>query len=456
MDAILILAGLGILALLAEIVNFKKLIIPLVLLGIVGAIVSVVVEFDFNYNLQNMMHFDRYAMSFILLMLIVTLLWILINFNFFSDFTNETDHLSLILFSVVGGLCLASYTNFVMFFLGIEILSIPMYVLAGSNKRNLESNEAALKYFLMGSFATGVMLFGIVLIYGTTGTFDLYTMRMKVSSEGFVATPMFTVGIVMLMAAMAFKTASAPFHFWAPDVYSGSPTSVTAFMASFVKVAAFAALMRLFYTALPSVPGAYPNLLLLLIIASLFIGNIIAAYQTNTKRMLAYSSISHAGFLMMAILCFSNTQSIHALFFYAAAYAITSLAAFMVLKIVGENGGGEDIASFQGLVKRNPLLAGTMTVAMLSMAGIPPVSGFFAKYYMLSLAISNGYTWVAVIGILASLVGVYYYFKVIIAMFSKQGEAEAISTSVLQKVILVVLNIAVIGMGLISAIYSII
>ena len=458
MTEIIILTGLGILTLLAEIFSFKKILMPIVIMGLIAAIITAAWEFNFNTGLMRMLQFDRFAMSFILLLTVIALLWVIINYSYFTDDTNEADHLALVLFAIVGGYCMVSYTNFVMLFLGIEILSIPLYVLAGSNKKSSFSNEAALKYFLMGSFATGVLLFGITLIYGTVGSFDVYDIGLITGGADFKNTPMFAVGIVMLLGAMAFKVSAAPFHFWAPDVYTGSPTPVTSFMSTFVKTSAIAAFMRLFYTALPTVPETFRNLLFVLILASLIIGNIIAVFQVNTKRLLAYSSISHIGFMLIAVLCFSDPASIKALYFYTAAYSITTLTAFMVLKIVSEQGSAnEEISVFSGLVKKNPLLAGTMTVAMLSMAGIPPLSGFFAKYYILFIALNHGYFWLVIVAILASAVGVYYYFKIIILIFTGTPSSPSkITISLFQKIMLLFLTLAVIGMGLNGFVFNLI
>jgi NADH-quinone oxidoreductase subunit N len=466
MIEIFILSGLGILTLLAEIFNFKKLLVPIVIIGLVATLGIAVCEFlgytnvnsNFDANVTTMLQFDRFANGYIILLTFIALLWVIINYSFFTDENNEVDHLALILFSIVGGYCMVSYTNFVMLFLGIEILAIPMYVLAGSNKKSLRSNEAALKYFLMGSFATGILLFGITLIYGSVGSFYVYDVRIKTTAMDFAITPMFTVGIVMLVGAMSFKSSLAPFHFWAPDVYTGAPTPVTSFMSTFVKTSAVGAFMRLFYTALPIVPEAYKNLFFVLILASLFVGNIIAVFQVNTKRLLAYSSISHVGFMLIAVLCFTEHTSVNALFFYLAAYSITTLAAFMVLKIVGEqSGGNEDITVFNGLVKRNPILAGTLTIAMLSMAGIPPLSGFFAKYYILYIALNHGYFWLVIVAILASLVGVYYYFKIIIAMFAgTPASASPVVITLFQKIILIALTLLIISLGLNGFVFNMI
>ncbi len=458
MTEIIIIAALGVLTLLAEIFNFKKVLIPIVILGLIATLICTALEFDFNQDFMRMLQFDRFAMCFILLLTFIALLWFISNLSYFTDDTNEADHLALILFAMVGGFCMVSYTNFVMLFLGIEILSIPMYVLAGSNKKSAYSNEAALKYFLMGSFATGILLYGVTLIYGSLGSFDVYDMRLITTGAEFKVTPMFTVGIVMLIGAMAFKVSSAPFHFWSPDVYTGAPTPVTSFMSTFVKTSAIAAFMRLFYTAFPTVTEEYKNLFFVLIFASLFVGNIIAVFQVNTKRLLAYSSISHIGFMLIAVLCFSEPTSVKALYFYTAAYSITTLAAFMVLKIVAEHSGSnEDLLIFNGLLKRNPLLAGTMTITMLSMAGIPPLSGFFAKYNILYLALNHGYFWLVIIAILATLIGVYYYFRIIIAIFTGVSTSEAtIPLSFFLKMVLIVLTLLIVGLGLNGYVFNLI
>lgn len=457
MNEIIIVAGLGILTLLAEIFNFKKLLMPVIIAGLGVTLLISILELQgsisnsaMDANVLSMLDFDRFAKCFVILLTVIALFWVIINYNYFLDESSKADHLALILFAMVGGYCMVSYSNFVMLFLGIEILSIPMYVLAGSKKNSLRSNEAALKYFLMGSFATGVFLFGVTLIYGTMGSFYVYDVRAKTTATEFALTPMFTVGVVMLISALSFKVSSAPFHFWAPDVYSGAPTSVTSFMATFVKTSAIAAFIRLFYTALPFVPDNFSRIFVVLIVSSLFIGNIIAVFQTNAKRLMAYSSISHVGFMLIAILLFTQATGVKALYFYAAAYSITTLAAFMVIKIVAEQSEGNDnISAFNGLVKRNPLLAGTLTIAMLSMAGIPPLSGFFAKYNMLFIALSQGYFWLVILAILASLVGVYYYFKIVIAIFTGVSvSTTSIQISFAQKIILIILTLLIIGMGL--------
>ena len=296
MKSLLLLSGLGVLSLLAEIFNFKKWLFPAVIVGLVATI-GVAVK-DWNTTIHyysDMMVFDNFAICFTVLICCIALLWFFMSQSYFTEETNVTDHFALVLFSLVGAVCMLSYNNMAMLFLGIEILSLSLYVMAGSKKNSLLSNEAALKYFLMGSFATGFLLFGIALIYGATGSFHLSKIAaFVVESKGQIPT-FFYGGVLMMLIGLSFKVSAAPFHFWAPDVYEGSPTVVTAFMATIVKTAAFAAFFRLFSTCFIGVSGIWTDVVAIMCVLTLLIGNITAVYQQNTKRMLAFSSVAHAG-----------------------------------------------------------------------------------------------------------------------------------------------------------------
>jgi NADH-quinone oxidoreductase subunit N len=276
----------------------------------------------------------------------------------------------------------------------------------------------------MGSFASGFLLFGIALVYGATGTFDLLQMRAQISTLGVSGLPpYFYVGVILILIAMGFKVSVAPFHFWAPDVYDGSPTVITAFMSTVVKTAAFAAFMRLFLVGFSGVNTTWSSLMAIMIALSLVIANFTAATQNSVKRMLAYSSISHAAFMLMGILAINNQMSVQAILYYTLAYSIGSISAFTVLNAVSKNGDVR-FEAFHGLGKRNPLLAVCMVVSVLSLAGIPLTSGFFAKYYVFTSLISSNYKWLLILAVLTSAVGVYYYFKVIIAMYFKNTNNE--------------------------------
>jgi NADH-quinone oxidoreductase subunit N len=458
MKPVLILSGLGLLALFAEMFRFRRALYPLLLIGVAGAVASAVSYIGFDDGemgeyIKTMISFDAFAIVASTIMLVTLLLWFVLARDFFSDENNVADHSALVLFAVVGAILLTCYKNMTMLFLGIEILSIPLYVLAGSKKTSLSSNESAFKYFLMGSFASGFLLFGITLIYGATGSFDLGEIGAAVSSKA-VLPGYFFAGIVMLLVGLLFKVSIAPFHFWAPDVYDGAPTPVTALMSTVVKTAAFAAIVRLYVSPVFSgVADFWLPILGVCTALTLVIGNVTAVVQTSVKRMLAYSSVAHAGFLLMAVasgsvMAIVNPFAVKGVLFYAAAYSAASIAAFTVLLIVGGKSGDVSIDRFNGLGKKNPLVAVVMTIALLSLAGIPPTSGFFGKYYILTAAFQGGHAWLAIIGILGSLVGVYYYFRVIIAMFFREANEETVTATSEHQGLLFVTAVIIIVLGL--------
>jgi NADH-quinone oxidoreductase subunit N len=454
MKGLLIISGLGILAMLAEIFKFKKVLYPLVLIGILAAYALGFTEWNSNYNIEmfsNMIRFDNVALAFSGVILATAFFWfILANDYFEKDYV--TDHFALVLFALVGALMLTAFSNMTTLFLGIEILSIPMYVLAASRKRDLASNEAGFKYLIMGSFASGFLLFGIALIYGATGSFDLMAIRAYISHNGADLPAFFYAGVLLVLVAMLFKVSAAPFHFWAPDVYEGSPTVITALMSTIVKTAAFAAFMRLFLVTFGGVNETWGIVLAVVIALSLVVSNITAATQQSVKRMLAYSSISHAAFMLMAILANNRGMaSVSAILYYSLAYSIGSIAAFTVVYHVSkQESGSSNIEAFNGLAKRHPLMAVCMTVAMLSLAGIPVTSGFFAKYFVFSLLIGTSYNWLIILAILTSAVGVYYYFKVIIAMYFKApAKEDGITIDSSHVVLLLLTTLFTIALGLV-------
>jgi NADH-quinone oxidoreductase subunit N len=454
MKGLFIISGLGILAMLAEIFKFKKALFPMVLLGVLGAYACNFTEWNNNMNIEmfgNMIRFDNVALAFSGVILATAFFWFILANDYFEH-DHITDHFALVLFALVGALMLKSFTNMTTLFLGIEILSIPMYVLAASRKRDLASNEAGFKYLIMGSFASGFLLFGIALIYGASGSFDLMAIRSYISHSGGDLPIFFYAGVLMVLVAMCFKVSAAPFHFWAPDVYEGSPTVITALMSTIVKTAAFAAFMHLFLVVFGKVSDSWSMVLAVIIALSLIISNITAATQQSVKRMLAYSSISHAAFMLMAIL--ANNRgfgSVNAVLYYSLAYSIGSIAAFTVLYNVSKNNDNVNIEAFNGLGKRHPLLAVCMVISMLSLAGIPITAGFFAKYFVFTTLIGTPYKWLIILAILTSAVGVYYYFKVIIAMYFKKAEGhhESIQIETSHVVLLVLTTLFTIALGLV-------
>lgn len=333
------------------------------------------------------------------------------------------DHYGLILFSLCGALVMFSFTNLTMLFLGIEILSIPLYVLAGSRRDDLAGNEAALKYFLMGAFATGILLFGMTLVYGATASFDLASISRAIGN-GDQMPGMLKVGILLLIMGLSFKVSAVPFHFWAPDVYQGSPNLVTAFMATVVKTAGFAAFYRLFALAFPAAEAFWSIPVMLIAALTMTLANVTAIFQQDFKRMMAYSSISHAGYLLLAVLAIGVAGADQAMLFYTLTYSLATICAFGVYIAVAEQTGDGTFAAFNGLSKKQPLLAAVMALSMLSLAGIPPLAGFFGKYFLFTAAFAK-YPWLIVLAVINSAISIYYYFKVIIAMYFTREENEA-------------------------------
>ena len=444
---------------LAEMMNLRKLSFPLALMGLATTIFFCIFDWGISQQVYKMMTFDPYAQAFTLVMCVTALLWLVMSEQYFDRMGSATDRYALVMFILVGGLVMIAYSNLVMLFIGVEILSVSLYVLAGSQKNDLNSNEAAFKYFLMGAFASGFLLFGIALIYGVTGTFDVEQIRLtlaaKSAQEG--VNSMLLTGSLMLLIGLGFKVSAAPFHFWAPDVYQGSPTPITALMATIVKIAAFAAMYRLFTQYLGStMTNGWDDIVVGMIVLTLLISNISAVLQHDAKRMLAYSSISHAGYMLLALLC-ANGQSDNSIVFYSAVYSVATIVAFMVLQLVSEKAGSTDITAFNGLGKSNPVMAVAMTISVLSMAGIPPLAGFMAKYYIFANAMQEGYWGLILFAIAMSLVGVYYYFRIIIAMFlgnntdgtsQDNREGGAIKINPLQNALLIVGCIALLVLGI--------
>ncbi len=446
MKALVLLSSLGVIALLSEIFSFKKLVYPLVIIGLITTLIFNAFDWGTDVTYFGMMRYDDYAVAFSSVLIGIAILWFFMAEGFFKEESNMSDYFSLILFSLAGAVIMVSYSNMAMLFLGIEILSIPMYVLAGSKKDDVHSNEAGFKYLIMGAFATGFLLFGIALIYGATASFDIVEIAQTVSVGG--VSSIFYVGLLLMLVGMAFKVSAAPFHFWAPDVYQGAPTPVTAYMATIVKTAAFAAFLRLFYTSFQGSANTWTNVVMIMAGLTLLAGNITAVLQSSTKRMLAYSSVAHAGYMLLGLLAL-NSFSQSSILMYALAYSIGSITSFGVLIYVAKARGGDVLDSFNGLTKTNPFLAFVMTVALLSLAGIPPTAGFFAKYYIFTAAFQAGYAWLVLVAILASLIGVYYYFRIIIAMYFKQSNDETvIEVSMNHKLLFVLTVLLTIALGL--------
>lgn len=448
MKELLLLSGLGIITLVFEILNIRRLILPVIIIGLIVNIGFCFQDFGKNETIYGMMTLDKTSLAFTILFSFISLFWFIFSSNALPDSNSHSDYYALVLFSLVGVFILSAYTHMAMLFLGIEIMSIPLYVLAGSNKKNLLSNEAAFKYFILGAFASGFLLLGITFVYGATGSFKIMQLVSSAMSGYGVSQQLLIIGLILMLFAFAFKLSAVPFHFWTPDVYTGSPTFITAFMATIVKIGAVIGFFRLFGIVL-SFYSAYTIVLLVMAVLTILLGNIIAATQSNIKRLLAYSSIGHAGFILLGITVLSQS-TVYVTWYYLLAYTLSSLLAFWVFFLISRENQLEDISVFNGLIKRSPLLGGAMTIALLSMAGIPPMAGFFAKYFILVNVVSAEYVLIAVTAILASLIGVYYYFKIIIAMFTSDAQdTQYIQVSFLNKICILLLSILILIAGIV-------
>lgn len=449
MNALYIVCGLGLTALLAEVFNIRRILGVLILLGLAAAIGFTAFEWGTSAShYSNMVLFDNFALAFCTLILAVTILWFWMAQDYFSqDKEHYTDRASLILFTVVGGMLMVSFHNMAILFLGIEVLSLSLYTLAGSRRDSLASNEAAFKYFLMGSFATGFLLLGIALVYGATGSFDVKSIAASVIINSQNLPEFFYAGVLLILVGLAFKISAVPFHFWAPDVYSGSPTSITAFMSTVVKIAAVAAFIKVFSVCFASVQPAWATVLKIIMILTLAIPNLIAAVQDNVKRMLAYSSVGHVGYMLLAFIAQPENAS-PTIFYYLAAYSVASITSFAVLLHIEKQKEGTDIIQFNGLFKRSPFLAVALTIAMLSLAGIPPLAGFFGKYMVFVLAIEAGHVSLTILAIVTSLIGAYYYFRVIIAMFLQEPASGELTVSASQKTLIALLVVLMFALAI--------
>jgi NADH-quinone oxidoreductase subunit N len=416
--------------------------------------------FDSPY-ISQMLTVDNYSVAFSGIVLLTALLLVPFSNSYVAaGEPNLAEYYSLLLFSLVGAIMMVSYNHLIMLFVGIEILSISMYCLAGSNKRDVRSNEAALKYFLQGAFATGILLFGIALLYGATGTFQLSEVAAAIAAPANqTLLPMLYVGVLMMVIGIGFKVSAAPFHFWTPDVYEGTPTFFTAFMSTVVKTAGFAAFLKLLVVALPAASPVWLPTIAAMCVLTLLLGNIGAAVQTSAKRMLAYSSVSHAGYLLLGLVAGQGQLSgpaAQGIFFYSLAYSVATVAAFGVLKLVADQRQREDYAGLAGLARTNPLLAFVLTVAMLSLGGIPLTGGFFGKFFIF-MAVAPVNIWLVVFAVVMSMVGIYYYLRPVIAMYlrpAEPGNEAPIAVDGFQSFTLVLLAIITLVLGILPGFLS--
>ena len=426
MGAIITLSLLGILILYLGLFKAKNALLPVSILGLLGALAFEV----YYWNVEavtlykGMVLFDHFALSFSIVCISLTILILFLSKDYFNSFSdNIAEYYTLIIFSLTGALLVSAYHNFAMLFIGLEIMSVALYILVGIRRKDKASNEASLKYFLMGAFSTGFLLFGITLMYGATGTFDLTALKEYIITNPTGISPLFYGGILLMLVGLCFKVGVAPFHFWTPDVYDGAPILITSFMSTVVKIASFAGFLRLFSTVLIPLNEFWTPILLTIVIITLFVGNITALMQTSFKRMMAYSSISHAGYMLFAILSIGATSTSGVLT-YAVAYGLSSIIAFGALILVKRHIGSDQFESFNGLGKKNPGLAFAITIAMLSLAGIPLTAGFIGKFMMFSTVMNDYHTVLLILAAINAAIGVFYYFRIIVHMYFMKSEEE--------------------------------
>lgn len=448
MNALLLVCGLGFISLLAEITNFKKYLHVAMIAGIVAATIALSMDWNSTQLYFNkMLIFDPFSLAFTALILGTSLFWFFISSQYFVGNPHQTDRSALIVFTIAGGIMMVSFHNMAILFLGVEILSISLYVLAGSNKESFISNEAAFKYFIMGSFATGFLLMGIALVYGATGSFDIGEISLSVRENQSGLPGFFYVGMFLMLIGMLFKISAVPFHFWAPDVYTGSPTIITAFMSTVVKIAAVGAFYKLFGQSFLPVQESIGIAIQIVIILTLIVSNVTAVYQTNIKRMLAYSSIAHVGYILLAFIS-GGIRPEGVVFYYLLSYSSASLVAFGIVSILENTYGSASLTSFQGLFHKTPFVATCFTIVLLSLAGIPPLAGFFAKYIILGSSIDAGHIYLTILAIVTSLIGIVYYFRPIIAMFSPAEPSSSPNFSLVQKFVVGMLTLLTLLAGL--------
>jgi NADH-quinone oxidoreductase subunit N len=368
---------------------------------------------------------DNFATFFKLIFLTILFLVTIMSFSYTKrEGLYQGEYYSLMLFSALGMMVMVSSNNFVTIFIGLEVMSLAIYVLCGLLKGQVRAVESSLKYFLLGSFATAFLLYGIALVFAVTGTIDIQAVKAAAMARALGSNSLFMTGVALLIVGFGFKIASVPFHMWTPDVYEGAPTSITAFMATGVKAAAFGAFLRVFYTAFYPFIAEWSTVLWFLAVLTMSVGNVIALTQDNIKRLLAYSSIAHAGYIMIALVTGDKVLSSSVLY-YLLAYAFMNIGAFSVVILLGRRGEeNEDIDSYAGLGARHPFIALCMSIFLLSLTGIPPLAGFAGKFYIFSDAIKGQYYWLGVIGMLNSSVAAYYYLRVLMYMYFKEPEKE--------------------------------
>jgi NADH-quinone oxidoreductase subunit N len=421
---VLVILGTGVVVLVLDLVpprESKEHLAGVTLAGIVATLLLALARWGGEGRaFHDMVILDNYALFFVFTICFGAALVVLLSIDYLRRLGAESgEYYALVLFAVAGMILLASAGDLIVVFLALELMSLSLYVLAGLFKLRLASGEASMKYFLLGAFASSFLLYGIALVYGATGTTSLDRIG---SAAGRSPQHLFLIGLGMMLVGFGFKISSVPFHMWAPDVYEGAPTSVTALIATGSKAAAFAALIRVLVGSLRVVQADWTALLWGLAVVTMTVGNVVAIAQSNLKRMLAYSSIAHVGYMLVGLVA-GGMPGAGAVLFYLLAYSFTTVGAFGVISLC-ERAGEEAVAvaDYAGLARRHPGLAAVLGLFLLSLIGIPPLAGFVGKFYLFGSAIRAGYLWLAVIAVLNSAVAAYYYLRVIVYMYMREPE----------------------------------
>ncbi len=415
-----VMTCLALIVLMADLVIKRKETIAFLSI-ICIAIVTYVLSGSLGTTFNGMFISDGYSMFFKLIFILNVILTVLISVKYIAvEKVNFGEYYSLILFSTLGMMIMASAGDLIVLYLGLELMALSTYILAGFIRYDIKSNEAAMKYFLLGAFASAFLLCGTSMIYGLTGTTDLKAISDYIVKNGLASNPVLMLSVILFAVAFSFKIAAVPFHMWAPDAYEGAPTSITAFMSVGPKAAGFAVLGRVFMVAFGSIKIEWATVLIPVAVLTMGVGNIVAISQTNIKRMLAYSSIAHAGYMLLGIIAGTN-DGMASVLNYMLIYAFMNIGAFAVVIMLRSEGfKGDNITDYEGLSKTHPLAAALMLVFMFSLTGIPPTAGFMGKFYVFMSAINAGYTWVVIIAVIFSAISAYFYLRIVMYMYMKE------------------------------------
>lgn len=449
MNAIILLAISGVFSMFSGLFRLRKWALPVIILVFLA--VLGLFEYgglgNFDHLLNNMLKFGGIPDNFSQVIVFVSVLVLIMgHFYYRKDVEHLTDIYALFIFSVIGGILLVSFQNLVILFIGMEILSIPLYILAASNRKSLLSNEAGLKYFLMGAFFTCFLLLGITLIYGAYGSFDLDVIASSLDNTD--ASALFITGSILIFCALLFKLSAVPFQYYGPDVYQGAPTVLTAFLTSVVKIAIFGALLKVMILTSGHESTVWINLLVLVALATMGLGNIVSLIQTNYKRLLAYTGMANVGFVLMAVIVVSDHSATYILY-NLLAYSIAAVLSFSIYSTVKDYTGIDTIEGLVGLAANNKLLAVGFIISLLSFAGIPPLAGFFGKYFILVDVINGGLVWLAVVAIVLSVLAAYNYLRIAAILGNTKGNhVEKVEISDSYKIFVVVCIVLLFVLGI--------